>query len=84
MEDMCLFMCIRDTDLSRAPDQTESAAVFLEALLLCQSCEENRQKEAKGSGVESRKWRAMALWLDRGDCRQNGGGPDEQGEAMEQ
>jgi len=29
---------------------------MLEALLHCQLCEENRQKEAKGSKVESRKW----------------------------
>lgn len=47
---------MRETDLTTVPDQTEAVAVVLEALLLCQLREENRQKEAKGSGVESRKW----------------------------
>ena len=36
--------------------QTEAVAVVLEAVLLCQLHEENRQKEAKGSRMESRKW----------------------------
>lgn len=49
-------MCVRNTDLTKAADQTEAVAVLLEALLHWQSCEENRQKEAKGSNVESRKW----------------------------
>lgn len=47
---------VEKTDLSVAPDQTESVAVSLDAPLLCQLHEENRQKEAKGSRVESRKW----------------------------
>lgn len=40
----------------KLPDQTEAVAFVLEALLLCQLCEGNRQKEAKGGRVESRKW----------------------------
>lgn len=51
---MCVY--VRNTDLTKAADQTEAVAVLLEALLHWQSCEENRQKEAKGSKVESRKW----------------------------
>lgn len=46
---------MRETDLTTVPDQTEAVAVVLQALLLCQLREENRQKEAKGSRVESRK-----------------------------
>lgn len=49
-------MYVRKPDLTEVPDQTEAVAVVLEALLRCQLNEENRQKEAKGSIVESRKW----------------------------
>lgn len=37
-------------------EQTEAVLVRLEALLLCHLCEENRQKEAKGSRGECSKW----------------------------
>lgn len=53
---VCVCVFAREIDLTTVPDQTEAVEVVSEALLLCQLREEKRQKEATGSGVESRKW----------------------------
>lgn len=55
-----MFTCVY---VSLVPDQTETVVVVLEALLLCQLREENRQKEAKGRKWGSYRARDGEGWL---------------------
>lgn len=60
---VCVRVCVSGTYFSKVPDQTEAVAVVLEALLLCQLREENRQKEAKGGKWGSYRARDGEGWL---------------------
>lgn len=86
---MHVHMCVSETYFNKVPDQTESVVVVLEALLLCQLREENRQKEAKGRKWGSYRARDGEGWLPARSVYVSffvfwGGGVDKGGQAIKQ